>query len=31
MFIGSEAAAFSKHTKEYIALEDGEVAVLTST
>jgi len=30
MFIGSEPGAFSKHTKEYIALEDGEVAVLTT-
>eukprot|EP00013_Stygamoeba_regulata_P025228 CAMPEP_0177648100 /NCGR_PEP_ID=MMETSP0447-20121125/10651_1 /TAXON_ID=0 /ORGANISM="Stygamoeba regulata, Strain BSH-02190019" /LENGTH=655 /DNA_ID=CAMNT_0019150725 /DNA_START=68 /DNA_END=2035 /DNA_ORIENTATION=+ len=30
MFIASEAAAFSQHTKEYIALENGEVAVITA-
>lgn len=28
MFIASEAAAFSQHTKEYIALENGEIAVV---
>eukprot|EP01087_Luapelamoeba_hula_P023612 TRINITY_DN870_c1_g1_i1.p1 TRINITY_DN870_c1_g1~~TRINITY_DN870_c1_g1_i1.p1 ORF type:complete len:656 (+),score=106.09 TRINITY_DN870_c1_g1_i1:108-2075(+) len=30
MFVGSESSAFSKHTKEFIALEDGEVAVVTA-
>jgi glucosamine--fructose-6-phosphate aminotransferase (isomerizing) len=28
MFVASEAAAFGQHTKEFIALEDGEVAVV---
>lgn len=28
MFIGSEPSAFSQHTKEFISLEDGEVAVV---
>jgi glucosamine--fructose-6-phosphate aminotransferase (isomerizing) len=28
MFIASEAAAFSEHTKQYIALENGEMAVI---
>jgi len=30
MFLASEAAAFGQHTKEYIALENGEVAVITA-
>lgn len=28
MFLASEASAFARHTKEFIALEDGEVAVV---
>jgi len=28
MFIGSEPSAFSQHTKEFISLQDGEVAVV---
>eukprot|EP01100_Stratorugosa_tubuloviscum_P007164 TRINITY_DN29_c4_g1_i1.p1 TRINITY_DN29_c4_g1~~TRINITY_DN29_c4_g1_i1.p1 ORF type:complete len:669 (+),score=383.71 TRINITY_DN29_c4_g1_i1:107-2113(+) len=28
MFVASESSAFSQHTKEFIALEDGEVAVV---
>lgn len=31
MFIASEAAAFSQHTKEYIALENDEVAVIKTS
>jgi len=30
-FVASEPAAFSKYTKEFISLEDNEVAVLTAT
>ena len=30
MFVASEAAAFGKYTKEFIALEDGEIAVITA-
>jgi len=30
MFVASEPAAFSQHTKEYIALDNGEVAVIRS-
>eukprot|EP01130_Rhizamoeba_saxonica_P014122 TRINITY_DN6121_c0_g2_i2.p1 TRINITY_DN6121_c0_g2~~TRINITY_DN6121_c0_g2_i2.p1 ORF type:complete len:634 (-),score=111.52 TRINITY_DN6121_c0_g2_i2:1801-3702(-) len=29
-FVSSESSAFSRHTKEFISLEDDEVAVLTS-
>lgn len=29
MFVASESAAFSRYTKEYIDLEDREVAVVT--
>lgn len=29
MFVASEASAFSQHTKEFIALENGEMAVIT--
>jgi len=28
MFLASEAAAFARHTKEFIALDDGEIAVV---
>jgi glutamine---fructose-6-phosphate transaminase (isomerizing) len=28
MFIASEPSAFSRHTKEFISLENGEIAVL---
>eukprot|EP01112_Ceratiomyxa_fruticulosa_P018570 TRINITY_DN5967_c0_g2_i1.p1 TRINITY_DN5967_c0_g2~~TRINITY_DN5967_c0_g2_i1.p1 ORF type:complete len:650 (-),score=110.85 TRINITY_DN5967_c0_g2_i1:327-2276(-) len=28
MFIASESGAFSRHTKEFIAMEDGEIAIL---
>ncbi|KAL6068250.1 glutamine--fructose-6-phosphate transaminase (isomerizing) [Balamuthia mandrillaris] len=30
MFIASESSAFSKYTKEFVDLEDGEVAVITA-
>ena len=29
MFVASESSAFAQHTKEYIALQDGEIAVVT--
>jgi len=31
MFVGSESGAFSRYTKEFISLEDGETVLLTST
>jgi glucosamine 6-phosphate synthetase-like amidotransferase/phosphosugar isomerase protein len=31
MFVASESSAFSRHTREMIALENGEIAVITST
>ena len=30
MFVASESSAFAQHTKEFIALQDGEVAVITA-
>ena len=30
MFVASEPIAFSMHTKEFIALEDGEVALINA-
>lgn len=30
MFVASEAAAFSRYTKDYIALENGEIAIVTA-
>lgn len=30
MFVASESSAFAQHTKEFIALQDGEIAVVTA-
>lgn len=31
VYVSSETAAFNRHTKNFIAMEDGEIAVITPT
>lgn len=31
IYVASETAAFNRHTKNFIAMQDGEIAVITPT